>query len=141
MVGVMGILCGYLVGTLWPNYMSASNPGPLFMMLVAVVFSFVVAYIANRGVNGSTSVNIAINIIQITALVLFAVLALGYRMNHPPGTVAFQFDSTSGATYSYEFMTQKTVANGQTSEVIVRDKDGVPQPQMDASGKPVPFRI
>ena len=38
MVGVMGILCGYLVGTLWPNFMSASNPGPLFMMLVAVVF-------------------------------------------------------------------------------------------------------
>ena len=27
MVGVMGILCGYLVGTLWPNFMSASNPG------------------------------------------------------------------------------------------------------------------
>jgi APA family basic amino acid/polyamine antiporter len=141
MVGVMGILCGYLVGTIWPGFMSASNPGILFMMAVAVVFSFVVAYIAFRGVNGSTSVNIAINIIQITALVLFAVLALGYRMNHPPGTVAFQFDSTSGAAYSYEFMTQKTVANGQTSEVIVRDKDGVPQPQMDASGKPVPFRI
>jgi amino acid transporter len=141
MVGVMGILCGYLVGTIWPGFMSASNPGILFMMAVAVVFSFVVAYIAFRGVNGSTSVNIAINIIQIAALVLFAVLALGYRMNHPPGTVAFQFDSTSGATYSYEFMTQKTVANGQTSEVVVRDKDGVPQPQMDASGKPVPFRI
>ena len=32
MVGVMGVLCGYLVGTLWPNFMSASNPGPMFMM-------------------------------------------------------------------------------------------------------------
>ena len=40
MVGVMGILCGYLVGTLWPSFMSASNPGPVFMMLVAIVFSF-----------------------------------------------------------------------------------------------------
>ena len=38
MVGVMGLLCGYLAGTLWPNFMSASNPGPVFMMLVAVVF-------------------------------------------------------------------------------------------------------
>ena len=28
MVGVMGVLCGYLIGTLWPNFMSASNPGP-----------------------------------------------------------------------------------------------------------------
>src|SRR5438132_1242500 len=97
MVGVMGILCGYLVGTLWPTFMNASNPGPVFMGLVAVVFSFAVAYIANRGVNGSTAVSIAINVIQIAALVLFSVLALGYRMNHPPGTIAYQFDSSSGA--------------------------------------------
>src|ERR1700747_2729244 len=87
MVGVMGILCGYLVGTLWPSFMSASNPGPAFMMAVAVVFSFAGAYIAYRGVNGSTAVNIAINVIQISALILFSVLALGYRLNHPPGSV------------------------------------------------------
>src|SRR6266496_6130320 len=66
MVGVMGILCGYLVGFLWPNFMNASNPGPMFMMAVCVVFSFVVAYIAYRGVSGSTGVAIAINVIQIT---------------------------------------------------------------------------
>jgi amino acid transporter len=141
MVGVMGILCGYLVGTLWPNFMSASNPGPLFMMAVAVVFSFAVAYIAYRGVNGSTAVNIAINIIQISALVLFSVLALGYRMNHPPGSVAFQFDSTSGASYTYEFATQKSVVDGKETETIVRDSAGVPQPKLDAAGKPVPYPI
>src|SRR5437899_3783318 len=95
MVGVMGILCGYLVGTLWPSFMSASNPGTAFMMLVAIVFAFVVGWIAYRGVNGSTAVNIAINVIQIAALVLFSVLALGYRVNHPPGTIAYQFDSVS----------------------------------------------
>src|SRR5450631_4328474 len=96
MVGVMGVLCGYLVGTLWPNFMSATNPGILFMMAIAIVFSFAIAYIAHRGVNGSTSVNIAINIIQISALIVFSVIALGYHMNHPPGSVAWQFDSTSG---------------------------------------------
>src|ERR1700693_6237730 len=32
MVGTMGILCGYVVGTIWPNFMSASNPGILFIM-------------------------------------------------------------------------------------------------------------
>ena len=88
MVAVTGIFCGYVVGTLWPNAMSASNPGTLFMMVVAVVFTFGVAYIAHRGVNGSTAVNIAINVIQISALVVFAVMAIGYRMNHPPGSVA-----------------------------------------------------
>src|ERR1700681_1350109 len=26
MVAVMGVLCGYLAGTIWPSFMSASNP-------------------------------------------------------------------------------------------------------------------
>jgi amino acid transporter len=141
MVGVMGILCGYLAGTLWPNFMNASNPGTAFMMVVAIVFSFVVAYIAYRGINGSTSVNIAINIVQITALVVFAVIALGYRLNHPPGSVAYQFDSASGAAYSYEFATQKALVDGKETEAIVRDASGVPQPKLDAAGKPLPFHV
>ena len=101
--------------------MSASNPGPMFMGLVAVLFSFGVAYIAHRGVNGSTGVNIAINIIQISALIVFSVMALGYRMNHPPGSVAWQFDSISGEAYTYEFAT--TSQNGQ------RDSNGCHHPR------------
>jgi amino acid transporter len=113
----------------------------MFMAAVAVVFSFLVAYIAHRGVNGSTAVNIAINVIQITALVVFSVLALGFRMGHPPGSVAYQFDSTSSEAYTYEFATEKTVANGQTTETILREADGRPKPKLDAAGKPVPFHI
>ncbi len=141
MVGVMGILCGYLVGTVWPSVMNASNPGPMFMMAVAIVFAFLVAYIAYRGINGSTAVSIAINVIQITALLIFSVIALGYRMNHPPGSVAYQFDSTSGSAYTYEFATQKATEDGKEVENIVRDSSGVPQPKLDAAGKPVPFLI
>jgi amino acid transporter len=141
MVGVMGILCGYLVGTLWPSFMSASNPGPMFMMAVAIATSFGVAYIAYRGVNGSTAVNIAINVVQISALLVFSVMALGYRMNHPPGTEAWQFDSMSGDAYTYEFATEKQTVNGQSTDVIVRDAAGVPKPKLDAAGKPVPFKI
>ena len=141
MVGVMGILVGYLVGTLWPNVMNASMPGTLFMMVAAVVFAFAVAYIAHRGVVGSTSVNIAINVIQITALVVFSVLAFGYRSSHPAGTPGWQFDSTSGDAYTYEFDTTKTMVNGAATETIVRDAAGVPKPKLDAAGKPVPFRV
>jgi APA family basic amino acid/polyamine antiporter len=141
MVGVMGVLCGYLVGTLWPSFMSASNPGPMFMMLIAIVFSFAVAWIANRGVTGSTAVNIAINVIQIAALVVFSVLALGYRMNHPPGSEAWQFDSTSGDAYTYEFATEKTMVAGVATDTIVRDAAGVPKPKLDAAGQPVKFKI
>jgi len=141
MVGVTGIFVGYVVGTLWPNSMSASNPGPVFMGLVAVVFSLGVAYIAHRGVNGSTGVNIAINVIQISALIVFSVMALGYRMNHPPGSVAFQFDSTSGEAYTYEFATTSQMVNGTATDVIVRDANMVPQPKLDASRKPVPYHV
>ncbi len=141
MVGVMGILCGFLAGTIWPSFMSASNPGPMFMMAIAIVFSFGVAYIAHRGVTGSTSVNIAINVIQITALIVFSVMALGYRTSHPVGSVAYQYDSASGDAYTYEFAMGKQVVNGQSTDVILRDAAGVPKPKVDASGKPVPFRI
>src|SRR6202046_1424345 len=141
MGAVTGIFCGYVVGTLWPNALSASNPGTLFMMVVAVVFTFGVAYIAHRGVTGSTAVNIAINVIQISALLVFAVMAIGYRMNHPPGSVAYQFDSVSGEAYTYQFATTQTTANGQTTATVVRDANMVPQPMLDAQGKPVPYTI
>lgn len=141
MVGVIGVISGYLVGTLWPNFMSASNPGPAFMMLVAIVAAFGVAYIAHRGVTGSTAVNVAINVIQISALIVFAVIALGYRLNHPPGSVAYQFDAQTSAAFSCEFATTKTVVNGQATDTIVRAADGTPQCTMDAAGKPVPYHI
>src|SRR6202142_3531732 len=141
MVAVTGIFCGYVVGTLWPNAMSSSNPGTLFMMVVAVVFTFGVAYIAHRGVNGSTAVSIAINVIQISALIVFAVMAIGYRMNHPPGSVAFQWDSTTSEAYNYEFATTSQMVAGTATDVITRDANMVPQPKLDAAGKPSPFHI
>jgi basic amino acid/polyamine antiporter, APA family len=141
MCGVMGVICGYLAGTLWPTFMSASNPGPMFMMACAVATAFGVAYIAHRGVSGSTSINIAINVIQISALLVFSVMALSYRINHAPGTPALNYDSQTTAAYPYEFATEKQTANGQTTEVVSRDAMGNPKPKLDASGKPVQFMI
>ncbi len=137
MVAVTGVFVGYIVGFLYPNFMSGSNPGPLFMALVAVVFSFFVAWIASKGAGASTAVNIAINLIQITALIIFSVLALQYRASHPEGTTgptAFQYDSQTLATYNFQFATAK---DGST----VRDASGNPQPLLDAAGKPVPYVI
>jgi APA family basic amino acid/polyamine antiporter len=141
MVAVTGQICGYLAGTLWPNFMSAANPGPMFMMLCAILFSFGVAYIASRGVTGSTAVNIAINVIQISALIVFSVMALSYRINHPAGSPAQQFDSMSGDSYTYQFLTQKQTVNGTATDVVVRDAAGVPKPLLDSAGKPVPYTI
>jgi basic amino acid/polyamine antiporter, APA family len=141
MVAVTGVFCGYITGTLWPNFMSASNPGPMFMMAVAIVFSFAVAYIAHRGVNGSTAVSIAINVIQISALIVFSVMAIGYRVKHAPGSVAFQWDSTTSEAYDYEFATTSQMVSGTATDVITRDANMVPQPKLDAAGKPVPFHV
>jgi amino acid transporter len=141
MVAVTGIFCGYVVGTLWPNFMSASNPGPVFMMLVAVIFSFGVAYIAHRGVNGSTAVSIAINVIQISALLVFSVMAIGFRMNHAPGSVSYQWDATSSDAYPCEFATTSQTVNGTATDVITRDANMIPQCKMDAAGQPVPYHV
>jgi APA family basic amino acid/polyamine antiporter len=141
MVAVTGVFAGYIVGTLWPNFMSATNPGPMFMMAVAVAFTFGVSYIAHRGVNGSTAVSIAINVIQISALIVFSVMAIGYRVNHAPGSVAWQWDSTTNEAYNYEFVTTSQTVGGTATDVITRDANMVPQPKLDAAGKPVPFHI
>ena len=141
MVGVMGIFTGFIVGTLYPNFMSSSNPGIFFMAACAIFYAFAIAYIAHRGVNSSTGVNLAINGIQIFALLVFAVLALQYRANHPAGSVAFQFDSTSGEAYTYEFATTPVVTNGTSVDTIVRDSSGVPVPKKDAAGNIVPFHV
>ncbi len=137
MVAVTGIFVGYIVGFLYPNFMNGTNPGPVFMALVAVLFSFFVAWIASKGAGASTAVNIAINVVQISALVVFAVLALGYRTSHPAGTTgptAFQYDGQTLATYNFQFATAK---DGST----VRDASGTPLPLLDAAGKPVPYVI
>src|SRR5271165_4667041 len=65
MVATIGIMIGYIVGNLAPSVMNSGTPGPVFMALVAVIFAFVVSYIAYRGVTGSTMVAIVINVVQI----------------------------------------------------------------------------
>jgi amino acid transporter len=134
MVAVTGIFVGYVIGFLYPNFISGSNPGPVFMGLIAVIFSFFVAWIAAKGAGASTAVNLAINVIQISALVVFSVLAVGYRSNHPNGAPAFQYDGQTLATYSYQFATDKTGAT-------LRDSSGNPLPLLDSAGKPVPYTI
>ncbi len=134
MVAVTGVFVGYVVGFLYPTFMSGANPGLLFMSIVAVLFSFFVAWIASKGAGASSAVNIAMNVIQISALITFSVLALGYRASHPEGTPSFQYDTQTLATYTYQFATAKDGS-------IMRDSSGAPLPLLDSAGKPVPFTI
>src|SRR5437879_38785 len=116
MVGVTALVVGYMVGQIWPDTFNAAIPSPLFMIVFCPLFACGVAYICFRGVTGTTAVNTAINVIQITALVVFSVIAVGYRLNHPQGSVGITLDP-SGAPIT---------------KVIATDKDG--KPLKDAQG-------
>ncbi|HUO05858.1 MAG TPA: APC family permease [Candidatus Binataceae bacterium] len=95
MVATMGVLIGYITGSIFPDFMNSSIPGPVFMALIAVIFAYAVSYIAYRGVSGSTAVNLAVNAIQIAALLFFSALAITYRLGHPDGSTGLALDGTS----------------------------------------------
>src|SRR5215469_5761107 len=99
MVGVTAVLAGWLAGQLLPNTFSQTYNSPLFMWLFCVGFAIGVGYIAYRGVNGTTAVNMAINIIQISALVVFSIMAIAYRSHHPDGSQGLHF--SNGAPIDY----------------------------------------
>ena len=83
MVATTGVFVGYVVGFLYPNFLSGGNPGPLFMALVAIVFSFFVAWIAQKGAAASTAGKSRDQRRADLGVAVFSVLALGYRANHP----------------------------------------------------------
>ena len=132
MVGVTAILGGYLANQFWPNTFSSTYNSPLFMWLFCIAFALLVGYIAFRGVNGSTAVNFGINVIQITALVVFACMAIGYRVSHKQDSVGWHLSNGN-------------VVNYQVDSVNVVDDKGKPvqdtwadnSPKTDDKGQPV----
>ena len=147
MVGVTAILAGYLANQFWPDTFSGTYNSPLFMILFSVVFALGVAYIAFRGVTGTTGVNFAINVIQITALVVFSVIAISYRVGHPEGSRGFTL--VNGTPVDFVVAQEPVLENGkpkldaagQPVMQLKMDKDGNPVPELDAAGKPVPFLL
>ncbi len=146
MVGVTALLSGYLLNQFWPDTFSGSFNSPLFMYLFCIVFSLGVAYIAFRGVTGSTGVSVAINVIQITALLVFAVIAIAYRVQHPDGSRGFQL--VNGTPVDYVVAQEPVVGDDGKPKVDdsgnpvlqnkMDDKTGDPVPEMK-DGQPVPF--
>lgn len=77
MVAMFAVMINYITGQFGVNL---SIPAQI---AIAVVFAFLVGYVAFRGINGSTGFAIAINVIQIVTLVFITVLALIYRTTNP----------------------------------------------------------
>jgi amino acid transporter len=146
MVGVTAILSGYLLNQFWPDTFAGNFNSPLFMFIFCIAFSLGVAYIAFRGVTGTTGVNMIINIVQITALLVFSVMAIAYRTQHPEGSKAFHL--INGAPVDFVVAQEPVVEDGKpkldaSGAPVTKDKmdaDGNPVPEMK-DGKPVPFTL
>ena len=83
-----------------------------WQMATAVIFAFLVGYIAYRGINGSTISNTVINVIQIIALIVVTILALVYRVTNPEH-VTFVHPTLSSVVMPHNFsnvMFQATIA-------------------------------
>ncbi len=132
MVGVTAILGGFLMNQFWPDTFSGGYNSPLFMWLFCIVFASGVAYIAYRGVTGTTAVNVAINVIQISALLIFSVIAIGYRVQHPQGSTGFHL--SNGVAVNYQ-VAQEIVKDDKGNPVPVMDENN--RPAVDKDGKPV----
>ncbi|HLY27746.1 MAG TPA: APC family permease [Aggregatilineales bacterium] len=84
MVAFFATLVQYVVQQIFPS-------GPIFdlfssnitLVVIAVLFSAGVGAIAWRGISGSTNVAIAINVIQLVALIGFSIMALAFRIANP----------------------------------------------------------
>jgi APA family basic amino acid/polyamine antiporter len=131
MVGVTALLAGFLMNQFFPDTFSGTYNSPLFMWLFCIIFALGVAYIAFRGVSGTTAVNVVINVVQISALIVFSVMAIGYRAQHPQGATGYHLSNGTAVTY-------------QVAQEVVKDDKGVPQPvltdgkpTLDKDGKPV----
>jgi amino acid transporter len=146
MVGVTAILSGYLLNQFFPDSFSGTYNSPLFMILFCVAFALGVAYIAFRGVTGTTGVNFAINVIQITALLVFSVIAISYRVNHPEGSKGWHL--VGGVPVDYVVAEEPVMENGKpkldaAGQPVTQPKiaeDGTPVALMK-DGKPVPFTL
>jgi amino acid transporter len=146
MVGVTALISGYLLNQFFPDTFSGGFNSPLFMFLFCIVFAFGVAYIAFRGVTGTTAVNMVINVVQITALLVFSVMALVYRAGHPDGSKGYQL--VGGTPIDYVVAQEPVVEDGKpkldsAGQPVTQnqvDADGNPVAEMK-DGKPVPFTL
>jgi amino acid transporter len=121
MVGVTAILAGWLAGQLFPDTFSTTYNSPLFMWLFCIVFAVGVGY---RGVNGTTAVNMGINVIQISALVVFSIMAIAYRSSHPDGSVGFHLSNNIPVNYN---VAQVPVTDTNNKPVQATWADGSPK--------------
>jgi len=86
MVAFAATLIGYIV-----TAVTGATLPVTALIAIAVAFAVLNGFIAVRGVTGSTMTSIVINVVQLTTLVIFSVLAIYYRLTNPQGVSEWGF--------------------------------------------------
>jgi amino acid transporter len=97
MVGFTATLFGYIYLTIFSHQLTY-----IPMACIAVVFTAVVAYIAYRGISGSTMTAILINVIQIVSLLAVSVIFITYRLGH--SSAAFELVNAKAVVIPHSFL-------------------------------------
>lgn len=88
--GVMVAMMANLLGYIYTQFTGATL-SVIPLTLIGVAFAVITGYIAYRGVTGSTTTSIWINVIQWVTLVIFSGLAIWYRIANPQGAMLWSF--------------------------------------------------
>jgi amino acid transporter len=107
MVAFMALILTYILGQF-------GIAVPLVgQILIAVIFIVAVGFIAVRGISGSTTVAIIINVIQLVSLVGFSILAITFRVTNPLGAVQWAHPSPASIVFPHSLaamLFQSTIA-------------------------------
>src|SRR5262245_8587543 len=110
--GVMLAFGATLVGYIYQQF-TGDTLSNTTLTIIACLFGLGTAYIAFRGITGSTLTAITINVVQLVTLVGFSFLAIVYRLKNPDGATQWAFGSGLDVVLPHSFqgvMVQSTIA-------------------------------
>ncbi len=114
--GVMVATFGNLISYLYGVVTNGKTLDMTWEMVMVCLFTVGVGYIAHRGVQGSTKTNMWGNFIQWGTLIIFSLLAIGYRMSNPEHATTWAF--TDGFDV-VKFHTLKGVLTQATIAILI----------------------
>jgi amino acid transporter len=110
--GVMVAFMATLISYIYNAFTGADLP-IVAQCVIAIVFAFFTGYVAFRGVTGSTSAAVLVNVVQIVSLVGFSVLAIVYRIMNPEHATQWAFSGGFDVVMPHSFegvLVQSTIA-------------------------------
>jgi amino acid transporter len=110
--GVMLAFGATIVGYIYQQFTGGTLSNTT-LTVIACLFGVGTGYVAFRGITGSTMTAIMINVVQLTTLVLFSILAIVYRLSNPEHATQFAFSGGWDVILPHSFtgvMVQSTIA-------------------------------